>query len=276
MSGTLFIVATPIGNLEDITLRALRVLKEADIVAAEDTRHSLKLLNHYGISKPMISYWREREQARAEELIRKLLEGKSVALISDAGTPGIADPGTVLVRRALQENIPVIPVPGPSAFVAALSVSGISTEEFIFIGFLPSKKSQRERLLKELSLERKTLVFYEAPHRIIETLSAMEPIFPGREAAVAKEITKIHEEVFRGNIPDILLRMVKSKIAGEYVVVIEGRRDETMCSVQDALAEVISLMKKGLGRKEAVKKISETYGLSKKELYDRSLTEEIA
>jgi 16S rRNA (cytidine1402-2'-O)-methyltransferase len=276
MSGTLFIVATPIGNLQDITLRALSVLKEADIIAAEDTRHSLKLLSHYGISKPMISYWREREQARAEELIRKLLEGKSVALISDAGTPGIADPGTVLVRRALQENIPVVPVPGPSAFVAALSVSGISTEEVIFIGFLPSKKSQREKLLKELSLERRTLVFYEAPHRIIETLSAMEQVFPGREAAVAKEITKIHEEVFRGNVPEILLRMAGSKIAGEYVVVIEGRTDETLCSVQDALAEVISLMKKGLGRKEAVKKIAETYGLSKKELYDRSLTEEIA
>ena len=276
MKGTLFIVATPIGNLEDITLRALRVLKEADIIAAEDTRHSLKLLNHYGISKPMISYWREREQARAEELIRKLLAGKSVALISDAGTPGIADPGTVLVRKALQESISVIPVPGPSAFVAALSVSGISTEEIIFIGFLPSKKSQRERLLKELSLEKRSLVFYEAPHRIIETLSGMAPIFPGREAAVAKEITKIHEEVFRGNIPDILLRMTGTKIAGEYVVVIEGKRDEIKCSVQDALAEVISLMKKGLGRKEAAKKISKTYGLSKKELYDRSLTEEIA
>jgi len=276
MSGTLFIVATPIGNLQDITLRALSVLKEADIIAAEDTRHSLKLLSHYGISKPMISYWREREQARAEELIRKLLEGKSVALISDAGTPGIADPGTVLIRRAVQENIPVVPVPGPSAFVAALSVSGISTEEVIFIGFLPSKKSQREKLLKELSLEKRTLVFYEAPHRIMETLSAMEQVFPGRVAAVAKEITKIHEEVFRGNIPEILLRMAESKIAGEYVVVIEGRTDETLCSVQDALAEVISLMKKGLGRKEAVKRISETYGLSKKELYDRSLTEEIS
>ena len=196
MSGTLFIVATPIGNLEDITLRALRVLKEADIVAAEDTRHSLKLLNHYGISKPMISYWREREQARAEELIRKLLEGKSVALISDAGTPGIADPGTVLVRRALQENILVIPVPGPSAFVAALSVSGISTEEFIFIGFLPSKKSQRERLLKELSLERKTLVFYEAPHRIIETLSAMEPIFPEEKLLWQKKSQKSMKRSF--------------------------------------------------------------------------------
>lgn len=146
MKGTLYIVSTPIGNLEDITLRALRILREADFIAAEDTRHSLKLLSHYGISKPMISYWKEREKARAEELIIKLLAGKSVALISDAGTPGIADPGTILIKKALQENIPVVPVPGPSAFVAALSVSGIPTEEITFIGFLPSKDPSRKAL----------------------------------------------------------------------------------------------------------------------------------
>ncbi|HMK49435.1 MAG TPA: 16S rRNA (cytidine(1402)-2'-O)-methyltransferase [Thermodesulfovibrionales bacterium] len=276
MIGTLFIVSTPIGNLEDITLRALRVLKEADIIAAEDTRHSLKLLTHYGISKPMISYWREREQTRAEELIGKLLQGKSVALISDAGTPGIADPGTVLIRRALQENINVVPIPGATAFVAALSVSGISTEEVIFIGFLPSKKTQREKLLRELSLEKRTIVFYEAPHRIIETLSGMETLFIGRKAAVAKEITKMHEEVLRGSVSDILLRISELKIAGEYVVVIEGRRDEAIYPIKEAVAEVISLVKTGMGRKEAVRKISETYGLSKKELYDLSLAEEIA
>ena len=276
MIGTLFIVSTPIGNLEDITLRALRVLKEADIIAAEDTRHSLKLLTHYGISKPMISYWREREQTRAEELIGKLLQGKSVALISDAGTPGIADPGTVLIRRALQENINVVPIPGATAFVAALSVSGISTEEVVFIGFLPSKKTQREKLLRELSLEKRTIVFYEAPHRIIETLSGMETLFIGRKAAVAKEITKMHEEVLRGSVSDILLRISELKIAGEYVVVIEGRRDEAIYPIKEAVAEVISLVKTGMGRKEAVRKISETYGLSKKELYDLSLAEEIA
>jgi 16S rRNA (cytidine1402-2'-O)-methyltransferase len=276
MKGTLYIVSTPIGNLEDITLRALRILKEADVIAAEDTRHSLKLLSHFGISKPMISYYKEREKIRAEELTERLLAGKSVALISDAGTPGIADPGTILIKKALQENIPVVPVPGPSAFVAALSVSGIPTEEITFIGFLPSKKTHREKLLKDLALERRTLVFYEAPHRIMETLSAMETIFTGREAAVAKEITKLHEEVFRGGISDILHQMGGSVIAGEYVVIVEGKKEGPKASFAEALPEVFSLMKKGFGRKDAVKKISEAYGLSKKELYDKSLAEEIA
>jgi len=271
VAGTLYIVSTPIGNLEDITLRALRILGEVDLVAAEDTRHSLKLLNHYGISKPMISYWGERERVRSEEIIRKLQAGKTVALISDAGTPGISDPGAVVVRKAIEENIRVVPVPGPSALVAALSLSGLPTDIFTFIGFLPPKKTLRQKVLRDLSLEKSTLVFYEAPHRITETLTDMDRIFADRKAALVKEITKIHEEVLRGRISEIIGAIEKTKIAGEYVIIMEGRPEGNKVTITDALEEIGSLMKKGLKRKEAVKKIAADYGLSSKELYGQSL-----
>jgi 16S rRNA (cytidine1402-2'-O)-methyltransferase len=270
--GTLYIVSTPIGNLEDITLRALRVLREVDVIAAEDTRHSLKLLGHYGISKTLISYWGEKEKVKAEETIGRLAAGESVALISDAGTPGISDPGGVLIRRAIEEGIAVVPVPGPSALVAALSVSGFPTTGFMFPGFLPPRQSQRKKVLEGLRLEKRTIVFYEAPHRLLETLSDMADLFPERKAVVVKEITKLHEEAIRGTISEILAGMEEMKIAGEYVIVVEGRPDEAAPAVDDALDEVRSLMKKGLGRKEAVKRIAEEYGLSRKELYDRSLS----
>jgi 16S rRNA (cytidine1402-2'-O)-methyltransferase len=273
MKGTLYIVSTPIGNLEDITLRALRVLKEVDIIAAEDTRHSRKLLTHYSISKPMISYWGGREKAKSEEVLERLRSGQSVALISDAGTPGISDPGAVLIKKAIVENIKVVSVPGPSALIAALSLSGLPTEEFTFTGFLPHKKSQRQKVLKDLSLEPRTLIFYEAPHRILETLTDMENIFAERRAALAKEFTKIHEEVLRGSISEILSKLKKTTIAGEYVVILEGRTEEKKLTTMDALLEISSLMKRGLGRKEAVKEIAEAYGLSKKELYNKSLHE---
>ena len=273
MKGILYIVSTPIGNLEDITLRALRVLKEVDVIAAEDTRHSLKLLSHYGISKPMISHWKEKERSKAEEIIRRLLSGQSIALISDAGTPGISDPGAILIKMAIEENVPVVSIPGPSACIAALSLSGLPTDQFAFIGFLPPKQIQRQKMLTELSLETKTLIFYEAPHRIIETLLDMETIFSGRRAALVKEITKIHEEVLRGNVSEILSSLEKTKIAGEYILIIEGRTGKDKVSTADVLMEIHSLLRKGLGRKEAVKKIAEQYGLSKKELYDRSLNE---
>jgi len=271
VAGTLYIVSTPIGNLEDITLRALRILGEADLIAAEDTRHSLKLLNHYGISKPMLSYWGEREKVRSQEIIRRLQAGQTVALISDAGTPGISDPGAVVVRKAVEENIKVVPIPGPSALIAALSLSGLPADVFTFIGFLPPKKAMRQKVLKDLSLEKSTLVFYEAPHRIMETLTDMEQIFAGRRAALVKEITKIHEEILRGRISEIIGTLGKTKIAGEYVIVLEGRPPMNKVSVTDALDEIDSLMKKGLKRKEAVKKIAADYELSSKELYGRSL-----
>ena len=272
MKGTLYIVSTPIGNLEDITLRALRVLKEVHVIAAEDTRHSLKLLNHYAISKPLISYWGEKEKVKAEEMLSILNSGQTVALISDAGTPGISDPGNVLIRKAIEEGIRVVPVPGPTAVIAALSMSGFSTDAFIFRGFLPIKVSQRLRELKGLSLDPRTIVLYEAPHRIIETLADIRETFDDRRIVVIKEITKFYEEIFRGTAAGILKLLESSKTAGEYVIVIEGRPVEKLNTTEDAIAEVKTLMKRGLRRKEAVKKIAEEYGISKKELYDKSLS----
>jgi 16S rRNA (cytidine1402-2'-O)-methyltransferase len=271
-TGTLYIVSTPIGNLEDITLRALRVLKEVDVIAAEDTRHSLRLLNHYGISKQLVSYWGEKEKVKAEETISLLKAGKNVALVSDAGTPGIADPGNVLIRRAWEEGIRVEPVPGPSAVIAALSVSGLSTEEFVFSGFLPAKQARRRKLLEELSREKRTLVFYEAPHRIMESFDDIAEIFGDRNTVVVREMTKLHEELMRGDAVGIRERLESAVTAGEYVVVIEGRRDEKKPSNEEALKEIESLMKKGFGRKAAVKRVAAEYGLSRKELYDRSLS----
>jgi 16S rRNA (cytidine1402-2'-O)-methyltransferase len=274
VKGTLYIVSTPIGNLEDITLRALRVLKEVHVIAAEDTRHSLKLLNHYGISKPLISYWGEKEKLKAEEMLSILKSGQTVALISDAGTPGISDPGNVLIRKAIEEGITVVPVPGPTALVAALSLSGFSTEAFVFRGFLPAKASQRLRELKGLSLEPRTVVLYEAPHRITGTLADIKGTFDDRRIVVIKEITKFYEEVFRGTAAAILERLESARIAGEYVIVIEGRPEEKRNTTEDALIEIRALLKRGLGRKEAVSRIAQEYGLSKKELYDRSLSGE--
>ena len=271
--GTLFIVSTPIGNLEDITLRALRVLKEVDVIAAEDTRHSLRLLNHYGISKPLISYWGEKEKAKAEETIRRLNSGQSVALISDAGTPGISDPGAVLIKRAIEDGVKIIPIPGPTAMIAALTVSGLPTEEFLFAGFLPPKQSRRRKVLSELSLEKRTFVFYEAPHRVLECLSDMTEIFGARRAVIVKEVTKMHEEVIRGTLPEIIEYLKGSTIAGEYVIVTEGQ-EEKSGNAEDALMEIRGLMKKGLGRKEAVSRIAKEYRIGKKELYDRSLSGE--
>jgi 16S rRNA (cytidine1402-2'-O)-methyltransferase len=270
-SGKLYIVATPVGNLEDITFRALRILKEVDLIAAEDTRHSLKLLNHYGIAKPLISYWSEKEKIKAEEILEKLHSGLSVALISDAGTPGISDPGAVLIKRAIEEQIDLIPIPGPSACISALSVSGLSTEEFTFLGFLPSKVGQRQKRLSELKHETRTLCFYEAPHRLMQSLSDIREILGERRAVLAKELTKLHEEVLRGTIPEVIQALESRMIAGEYVIIVEGFHQERL-SIDEALFEVNSLMKKGLGRKEAVKTVADSYGISKKELYDKSLS----
>jgi len=273
VKGTLYIVSTPVGNLEDITLRAIRILGEVDIIAAEDTRHSVKLLNHLGIRKPMISYWREKEQVRSDEIIKRLHAGQSIALISDAGTPGISDPGAVLIKRAIEENIQILSIPGPSAFVAALSVSGLPTDQFTFMGFLPSRTAQRQKFLREVYLEQRTLIFYEAPHRIVDTLLDVSHIFGERKAALIKEITKFHEDVVRGSITEIIEEVQKTTIAGEYVIIVEGWSGMNKSITEDVLSELHTCMRKGLGRKEAVKRIAETFGLSKKELYKKSLDE---
>lgn len=270
-AGVLYIVSTPIGNLEDMTLRGLRVLKEADLIAAEDTRHTLKLLSHYGISKPLVSYWGERERSKAGEILARLARGQKVALVSDAGTPGISDPGQVLIRQAIEAGIMVVPVPGPSALLSALTIAGLPTDQFVFCGFLPAKSSQRKKALGELSLEHRTVVIYESPHRLVETLREMEGIFGERRIVLVREITKLHEEVIRGSSARIAREMESRDVIGECVLVVEGRSRETAADPGDALAEVSALMKKGLGRKEAVKRVAEAYGLSKKDLYDRSL-----
>jgi 16S rRNA (cytidine1402-2'-O)-methyltransferase len=208
---------------------------------------------------------------KAGEILEKLQSGLSVALISDAGTPGISDPGAVLIKRAVEEKIDIIPIPGPSAFISALSVAGLPTEEFTFFGFLPSKGGQRLKRLTELKHETRTLIFYEAPHRLMKVLSDMIEILGERRAALAKELTKLHEEVLRGTIPEIIQALETRMIAGEYVIIVEGFHQERL-TIEEALSEVNSLMKKGLGRKEAVKTVSEGYGISKKELYDKSLS----
>jgi len=268
--GTLYIVSTPIGNLDDITLRALKVLKDVDVIAAEDTRHSRKLLTHFGISKRLISYWGEKEKAKSEEVLRLLHEGKDVALVSDSGTPGISDPGEVLIKKAIESSISLVPVPGPSAVITAIVVSGLSTKEFVFLGFVPPKKGERKRFLEKAAVEKRTAVFYESPHRLLDCLDDLNEIIPDRNMAVCHEMTKLHESVARGTVCDVLESMVEAKIAGEYVLVIEGAPEEKV-SIEKALIELKEMMGEGAGRNEAAKAIASKYGLSKKELYDLSL-----
>jgi 16S rRNA (cytidine1402-2'-O)-methyltransferase len=270
MPGILYIVSTPIGNLEDITLRALRVLKEVDCIAAEDTRHTRKLLSHFGISRPLVSYWGAKEKVKAEEVLEMLREGRDVALVTDAGTPGISDPGAVVIERAIEEEIPVIPVPGPSALIAALSVSGLPTREFLFVGFLQPKRSQRIKRLEKLSREQRTMILYESPHRLLDTLDDMLEVLGDRRVAVSHELTKFNESVHRGSLSEVIEEIEGGVIAGEYVIVIEGKTEESP-DMEGALMEVEEMVGQGVRRKEAVRKVAEEYGLRKKELYDLSI-----
>jgi 16S rRNA (cytidine1402-2'-O)-methyltransferase len=270
MGGILYIVSTPIGNLEDITVRALRVLREVDIIAVEDTRHSRKLLDYYGIKKQLISYWGERERTKSDRIVERLKQNKDVALIADAGTPGLSDPGEVLIKKSIESGINVISVPGPTAIIAALTVSGISAKKFVFYGFIPSKRHERMHFFQRMATERNALVLYESPHRIINSLSDIADVMPGRVVAVCHELTKLNESVYRGTIEDVLSIIAQETIAGEYVIVISGARREEL-SLDEALEEVNKLMKLGKGRKEAVKIVSKDYGISSKKLYDASL-----
>src|SRR5438552_10194568 len=219
MSGTLFVVATPIGNLGDITTRALEVLKQVDLIACEDTRQTVKLLNHFRIQKPLISYHDFNEDKKAEELVRKLAGVTNVALVSDAGTPAISDPGYRIVRICRERAIPVIAIPGPNAAVAALSASGLPSDEFLFMGFLPATKNARRQKLESIANVTSTLVFYEAPHRIKEVLSDMQEILGDREVCVSRELTKIHEEHQFGKLSDVRTQV---KARGEFVIVVAG------------------------------------------------------
>ncbi len=278
MKGKIYLVATPIGNLEDITIRALNILKEVDLIAAEDTRHTLGLLNHFEISKPLISYYKQNEKTKSEILIQKVLEGQNIAIVSDAGTPGISDPGEEIVKVAIENDIEIIPIPGACAFVNALIASGLNTREFCFVGFLSAEKKEKREKLNELKYETKTLIFYEAPHKLKSTLETIYEIFGERRIVLAKELTKIHEEFIRGNISQILDKI--DIIKGEFVILIEGSK-ESKADVEKNAINDLSLEdhyklyeEKGLEKKEIIKKIAKDRNVNKNEIYQYFLGRE--
>jgi 16S rRNA (cytidine1402-2'-O)-methyltransferase len=278
MAGTLYLVSTPIGNLEDITHRAVRLLGEVGLIACEDTRHTKKLLNYYGINTPTISYHEHNERERAAELLKRLKLGADVAVVSDAGTPGISDPGFRVARIAIDNDIKVVPVPGASALIAALVASGMPTDEFFFGGFLPARSGARRVRLSELRSIPATLIFYEGPHRIAATLKDAREILGEREAVVARELTKMHEEIVRGRLSELAARFTAGESArGEMVLIIdraviqnEGESDKT---VGNLAALVTKLENEGLDHRAALKKAARELGLSRAEAYRRMVTE---
>lgn len=271
MNGILYLVATPIGNLEDITFRAIRILKEVDIIAAEDTRQTLKLLNHYEINRPLISYHRHNEEVKQEILIQKLKEGKNIALVSDAGTPVISDPGEVIVKEALKENIKIIPIPGACALITALIASGLDAKEFSFYGFLSLNKKIRKEKLQEIKKENKTIILYEAPHKLTATLKDLSEILENRKIVVARELTKIHEEFLSGGVSEILEKYPEPK--GEHIILIEGNKIKEETEEQKAINEMTIeehykyYEKQGFTKNEIIKKIAKDKGVSKNEIY---------
>lgn len=268
--GKLYIVATPIGNLEDITLRAINVLKNVDLIAAEDTRHTLKLLNHFEISKPLISNHRHNEDEKTNILIEKLKEGLDIALVSDAGTPGICDPGEAIIKKCIEEQIEVIPIPGACAMINALIASGIDTKEFIFLGFLPLNKKTRKEKLEQIKASKKTIILYEAPHKLLSTLKDLKEILENRQVVLARELTKIHEEFIRGNIEEII--KVSENLKGEMVLIIEknDKIEEKNNFENLSLEEHYKLYEnQGLQKKEIIKKIAKDRGLNKNEIYQK-------
>ena len=271
MSGILYLVATPIGNLEDITFRAINILKEVDLIVAEDTRHTLKLLNHYEISKPLISYHRHNEEIKVEGLIEKLKKGQNIAVVSDAGTPAICDPGEVIVKEALKENIKVIPIPGACAFVNALVASGLDTKEFVFYGFLSINKKIRKEKLEQIKKENKTIILYEAPHKLKNTLEDLEEILENRKIVIARELTKIHEEFIKGTAKEILEKYTEPK--GEHVIIIEAnpikQEEEEKLKINNMTIEehYKYYENKGYSKNEIIKKIAKDKGVNKNEIY---------
>ena len=270
-NGTLYIVATPIGNLEDITLRAIRILKEVDLIAAEDTRNTLKLLNHFEISKSLISYHRHNEDVKSDVLIEKLMEGKNIALVSDAGTPGICDPGEEIIKKCIELEINIVPIPGACAMINSLICSGIDTKEFAFLGFLPLNKKLRKNKLEEIEKSNKTLIIYEAPHKLETTLRDLKQILnQDRKIVLAREITKIHEEFIRGNIDDLIEKI--QGIKGEIVLIIEGNsnlveeNELNNLSIEDHYKFYES---QGFSKKEIIKKVAKDRNLNKNEVYQK-------
>jgi 16S rRNA (cytidine1402-2'-O)-methyltransferase len=272
--GCLYIVGTPIGNLEDITLRALRILKEADVIACEDTRHTQKLLNHYNIAKTLVSYHEHNEMTRSSELLIQLEQGAKIALVSDAGMPLVSDPGYRLVTLCVRHKIPVVPIPGPSAMLAALAAAGLPNEEFLFVGFLPQRSGERRRMLERLRIEERTIIFYEAPHRVAESIADAQEILGDRPACIAREVTKLHEEFLRGKLSQLTESLAEREARGEITLVIgppeasavAGQVDSTQ-SLSDRVEELIRQAK--LDRKDALKLAAKERGITRRAAYDQ-------
>ena len=272
--GVLYLVATPIGNLDDITLRAIKVLEEADLIAAEDTRHTLKLLNHLKISKPLISYHRHNEEIKTEVLIKELENGKNIALVSDAGTPGISDPGEELVRQCMEEGIEVTSLPGPVACITALTMSGLPTRRFCFEAFLPSDKKERQLILDELKTETRTTILYEAPHRLLKTLKELNEVLGNRKITVCRELTKKHETVLASTLEDAILFYESEPPKGECVIVMEGKSVEALKEEKRQNWMELSLeehmdyyLNRGMDKKAAMKAVAKDRNMQKREVY---------
>lgn len=273
-NGKLYLVPTPIGNLKDITLRALETLQEADFIAAEDTRQTLKLLNHFDIKKPLISYHKYNEQIKSDKIIELLAEGKNIALVSDAGTPGISDPGSVIVQRCIEKMIDFEVLPGATAITTALVYSGLDTTKFLFRGFLPRENKERKIITDELLKSQETLIFYEAPHRLLDTLTYLLDTFGNRSIAVCRELTKIYEEIYRGSLKEALEYFIENRPRGEFVLVLEGKKLEEIkeekreewinLSIEE---HIVKYIKDGLSKKDAIKLVAKERELPKSEVY---------
>lgn len=267
--GKLYLVATPIGNLNDMTFRAIQTLKDVDLIAAEDTRQTMKLLNYFNISKPLISYHRHNEDVKTEGLINEILGGKNIAIVTDAGTPAISDPGEVIVRDAIKNEIDVIPIPGACALINAVIASGLSTKEFSFYAFLPLNKKLRKEKIEEIKENGKTAIIYEAPHRLINTLNELLNELGNRNVVVAKELTKIHETFIRGNILEVLDKIQNPK--GEYIIIIEGQKIKKENKLNELTLEehYRYYENMGLEKKEIIKKIAKDKNVNKNEIYQK-------
>lgn len=279
MAGTLYLVATPIGNLEDMTYRAVRILNEVDLIAAEDTRNSIKLLNHFEIKTPMTSYHEFNKYEKADYLVQKLLDGTNIAEITDAGTPGISDPGEELVKRALDAGITVTAIPGPVAFIDALIISGQPTRRVVFEAFLPTDKKERQKVLESFQKETRTILMYEAPHRLKKTLVELQQWIGNRNISICKELTKRYENVFRTTIEDAIAYYEENDPKGEFVLVIEGRSQEELVQEEIHQWDTISLeehmdiyLNKGLSKKDAMKAVASDRGISKRDVYQQLLS----
>lgn len=280
--GTLYLCPTPLGNLEDMSFRAVRVLKEAAAVAAEDTRHTIKLLNHFDIHVPLISYHEHNKAERGPEIVRRLLQGETIALVSDAGMPGISDPGVDLVRLAIEQNIPVVPLPGPNAALTALIASGLDTTLFTFVGFLPKTNKHRRELLAKLARHPYTLVFYESPHRLKATLEEIKSALGDRQAVAARELTKKFEEFVRGTLGSIGLHFNEHQPRGEFTLIVAGISDDEVVAAEadsfgglDVIQAVQMLIERGINKKDAIREVASQKGLPKRQVYQAVLESDV-